>query len=140
MPGLSAGATPGVPTAAELGHAELLVATVASLSRAGSPGHLLCRAVESRGAFLAPPVHNPYLPSENPRGEEEGAACLRLRLGGFCHEPGLGGKLQTENWLLLPSQCGGWQRVPLAGCRLGQAGCSLGQGDSFPGPHPKDRW
>jgi len=82
-------------------------------------------------------MHNPYLPSENPHGREEGAGFWGGQAGGLCHEVGLGAKLQTKNCLRLPSQSGGRQRVPLAGGRLGAGWVLPGAAQRLSRPPPK---
>lgn len=88
----------------------------------------LCPATERRGVFLAPPpAYNPYLPSENPHGKEEGAGCW-----GSLPRAGTGCQTADENpaAFALPVR---W--VPLAG-RV-RAGCSLGWHRGSPVPPPK---
>lgn len=108
----------------------LLIAVVAYLSRPGSPAHI-SSAWLHRGEGLSLPrlAHNPYLPSENLHGKEEGAGCW-----GSVPRVGVGGQIADKKLaaFALPVS---W--VAAGAPRRQEGGCSLGWHRGSPIPPPK---
>lgn len=97
------------------------------------PSTHFCPAAESRGVFLAPPppAYNPYLPSENPHGKEEGAGCW-----GSLPRAGTGCQIADKTQLPGRWVAVGAPRWQAAGCGLG---ARRGGTEALLSPHPRDR-